>query len=179
MITEHVVRTGILRDDGFGTLRQTLDLQAEQVEREEVRSAVNFGVRLTLYSRQGQQADAATAPTTVLYRYGERISAMAKLRPPRNFRNPGAFDYQRYLEEKGIAALGTGKATEVHLLQGSWVAGSNYGDRPLMRQSSKRFMRSGHRRMLRCSTPWSLAMTRSSIATRGSIFSGRERITYW
>jgi competence protein ComEC len=118
VITGHVVRAGILREDGFGTRRQTLDLQAEQVQREEVSSAVNFGVRLTLYSRHGQQADAASEPTTVLYRYGERISATAKLRPPRNFRNPGAFDYQRYLEEKGIAALATGKAPEAHLLPG-------------------------------------------------------------
>jgi predicted membrane metal-binding protein len=179
VITGHVVRTGILRDDGFGTLRQILDLQAEQVQREEVSSAVNFGVRLTLYSRQAQQADAATAPTTVLYRYGERISVTAKLRPPRNFRNPGAFDYQRYLEEKGIAALGTGKVTEAHLLPG--FVGSRF---ELWRQAAheaiiKKIMRSGHRRMLRCSTPWSSAMTRSSIATPGSIFSVRGRITYW
>ncbi|HEV2688214.1 MAG TPA: ComEC/Rec2 family competence protein, partial [Bryobacteraceae bacterium] len=41
-----------------------------------------------------------------------------KLRPPRNFRNPGAFDYEAYLASKGIAALGSAKAENVESLPG-------------------------------------------------------------
>jgi competence protein ComEC len=43
---------------------------------------------------------------------------LSKLNPPRNFRNPGAFDYQGYLAEKGIAALPSTKALSVEGLPG-------------------------------------------------------------
>jgi competence protein ComEC len=42
----------------------------------------------------------------------------AKLYPPRNFRNPGAFDYAGYLAENGIVALGSAQADTVELLPG-------------------------------------------------------------
>jgi competence protein ComEC len=42
----------------------------------------------------------------------------AKLSPPRNFRNPGAFDYRGYLAEKGIIALASTKAASVEVLPG-------------------------------------------------------------
>jgi len=35
---------------------------------------------------------------------GQRIRFMAKLRKPRNFGNPGNFDYERYLRERGVYA---------------------------------------------------------------------------
>jgi competence protein ComEC len=41
-----------------------------------------------------------------------------KLYPPRNFRNPGAFDYEGYLAENGIVALGSTKVANVELLPG-------------------------------------------------------------
>ena len=44
--------------------------------------------------------------------YGERIRVLAKLRRPRNFRNPGAFDYEEYLTENGIAALEVGRRAQ-------------------------------------------------------------------
>lgn len=42
--------------------------------------------------------DGATFPL----RYGDRIEATATLRSPRNFGNPGAFNYEGYLAEQGI-----------------------------------------------------------------------------
>jgi len=42
----------------------------------------------------------------------------AKLKLPRNFRNPGAFDDPAYLGDRGIAALGSSKAEDVELLPG-------------------------------------------------------------
>jgi competence protein ComEC len=48
---------------------------------------------------------------------------IATLRPPRNFRNPGAWDYEGYLHRLGIAAIGSGKAASVEVLS------SDSGDR--------------------------------------------------
>ena len=53
-----------------------------------------------------------------VFHYGERIRLPVKLKLPRNFRNPGAFDYQGYLAANGIAALGSAKAEDVELLPG-------------------------------------------------------------
>ncbi len=50
--------------------------------------------------------------------YGDRIRFTTKLKLPRNFRNPGAFDYQSYLADRGIAALGSAKMENVERLPG-------------------------------------------------------------
>jgi Domain of unknown function (DUF4131) len=39
-----------------------------------------------------------------VFRYGERVRFPAKLRAPRNFRNPGAFDYRGYLADLRVVA---------------------------------------------------------------------------
>ena len=57
-----------------------------------------------------------------LFRYGERLRFSAKLYPPRNFRNPGAFDYAGYLAENGIVALGPAKAGDNLEMGGTKVA---------------------------------------------------------
>jgi competence protein ComEC len=121
LITAHVIQGGTLRDDGFGTLRQMLDVETEQVRVGEKDFVVPFGVRLSLYSRElGQEHEDSSAgnPAVRVYRYGQRIQFPAKLRPPLNFRNPGSFDYQTYLRDQGIAALGSSKADQVELLPG-------------------------------------------------------------
>ena len=53
-----------------------------------------------------------------LFHYGDRIRFSAKLKLPRNFRNPGAFDYQGYLADHNIAALGSAKIENVERLPG-------------------------------------------------------------
>ena len=50
--------------------------------------------------------------------YGDRLRFTAKLKRPRNFRNPGAFDYQGYLADRGIAALRSAKIENVERLPG-------------------------------------------------------------
>ena len=121
LITAHVTRSGRLRDDGYGTLRQTLDVQTEELASGQTVSQFQFGLRLSLYQRylvpQHAEADRAQ-PAIRVHQYGERVRFPAKLRPPRNFRNPGAFDYRSFLAEQGIAALGTGKADQVQVLPG-------------------------------------------------------------
>ena len=53
-----------------------------------------------------------------LFRYGQRIRFFAELIRPRNFRNPGAFDYAGYLRDNGISALASTKYEKVELLRG-------------------------------------------------------------
>jgi competence protein ComEC len=53
-----------------------------------------------------------------LFLYGQRLRLPIKLKLPRNFRNPGSFDYQSYLAANGIAALASAKAEDVQLLPG-------------------------------------------------------------
>lgn len=82
-------------------------------------------VRLNIYSQKGNDerfAEESEVPRSDVpmhvFRYGERVRVFAKLRLPRNFRNPGAFDYRGYLADQGIAALGSAKSTDVQLLPG-------------------------------------------------------------
>ena len=110
----HVTKTGSVRDAGFGVLRQTLDVETEEVLTEGSATAVRGGVRLSLYADE-RTRNSAPGHT---YTYGERLRAVAKLNPPRNYRNPGSFDYRGYLAENGIAALASGKAVKAELLPG-------------------------------------------------------------
>ena len=58
-------------------------------------------------------------------KYGERIHLLAKLRLPRNFGNPGAFDYEGYLHGRGIVALASVKADKIEVVPGT--SGSRFG----------------------------------------------------
>jgi competence protein ComEC len=110
-LTAHVTREGKLRDSSPGEQRQTLDVETEEVQSENgAPTPLRSGVRLNLY------ADEHAAMR--LFRYGERIRVPVKLKLPRNFHNPGAFDYESYLAENGISALASAKAEAVQLLPG-------------------------------------------------------------
>ena len=159
-ITAHVTRDGRLQQGGFNEIKQTLDLETENVETESIdaesaaienletddaaaapiepatshRESIHSGIRLSIYSPRPNDAapeeisepipTTANAPMPVFH-YGDRIRFSAKLKLPRNFRNPGAFDYEGYLADRGIAALGTAKIENVERLPG--VAGSRIG----------------------------------------------------
>jgi len=53
-----------------------------------------------------------------LLQYGQRIKFPASLIAPRNFRNPGAFDYVGYLCNKGISAAASTKYNSLEVLPG-------------------------------------------------------------
>jgi competence protein ComEC len=125
-VTGHVVRDGRVQATGQQEFRQSIDLQAEQLrtDSDEIVPAHSI-LRLNIYrateSDHGVNANSdrsADATPTRVFHYGERIRLLAKLRRPRNFRNPGAFDYRGYLSDHGIAALGSAKSTDVELLPG-------------------------------------------------------------
>ena len=50
--------------------------------------------QVTLYAREGESLPAL--------RYGQNVELDAKVRKPRNFGNPGAFDYVRYLAHQDV-----------------------------------------------------------------------------
>ena len=122
-VTAHVTREGRIQPGGFGELRQTLDIESEQVQTLDGPAVpVHSGIRVNIYSPRANEdvpADLAlTSPLTQTFHYGDRIRFLAKLKPRRNFRNPGAFDYEGYLADRGIAALGSAKIENVELLTG-------------------------------------------------------------
>lgn len=112
-ITAHVTRDGRLRPAAFDETQQTLDVEAEQVRTQAGETAnLHSGIRLSVYSLH----DAASPPR--IFHYGERMRFSARLKLPRNFRNPGAFDYRGYLADRGIAVLASAKADSVEALPG-------------------------------------------------------------
>jgi competence protein ComEC len=118
-MTAHVTREGKLREGSPNEIRQSLDVETEDLLLENnTRVAVQSGVRLGIYSPATPSSAQAAAPTMHLFRYGERIRLSVKLKLPRNFRNPGAFDYQTYLAANGISALASAKAEDAALLPG-------------------------------------------------------------
>ena len=121
-LTAHVTREGKFREAGPNELRQTLDLQIEDiVTGNATKLPLHSGVRLGIYDPQpapSQESPESPTPAMRLFHYGERIRLPVKLKLPRNFHNPGAFDYEGYLSENGIAALASAKSADVQLLPG-------------------------------------------------------------
>jgi competence protein ComEC len=116
-ITAHVIHDGRLQEHDGGELRQTVDIQTEEILTEQGTTLpVRSGVRLGIY-RQTATLDPRSSIRVL--RAGERIQFTGRLRSPRNFRNPGAFDYENYLVDHGITALGSAKAEDVQLLPGT------------------------------------------------------------
>jgi hypothetical protein len=95
-----------------------LDLETEEIASSHGTRQVSAGLRLSIYSDETERAPAGEAATPRIYRYGERLRFPAKLRPPRNFRNPGAFDYEGYLADSGILVLGSAKSANVVAMPG-------------------------------------------------------------
>ena len=132
-VTAHVVAEGNLEADGHGSERQQIDVAVEQVAAHSQTRDVKFDVRLNVYAKTTQssdeteESDDASAPATQmrLLRSGERIRFTAQLIAPRNFRNPGAFDYAGYLREQGIAATAAVKYGAIETLPG--FSGNRFG----------------------------------------------------
>jgi len=112
---------------------EQIDVVTESLANDSEKRNVIAGLRLNLYGHQPEfeYGDAEAAPTTHL-RYGDRIRLVTKLRAPKNFHNPGAWDYEGYLHQMGIVALGSAKASTIEVL------GRNSGDRLARWQSRAR-----------------------------------------
>jgi competence protein ComEC len=119
-LTAHVTHAGSWREAGLDERRQTLDVATEEIITEDGRRlALHSGIRVSIYDTRPSQATAPSqSDSNTPLCYGTRLHLAAKLKFPRNFRNPGAFDYQSYLAAHGIAALASAKAEDVQLLPG-------------------------------------------------------------
>jgi competence protein ComEC len=137
MLTAHVVRESPEAKNGSES-SQSIDLETESLAagpppalRKPFQRLVfgPFGtaaplqitVRATVYGHEdedGEEEGAAEAPAFPPLLYGERVRVVGRLRVPRNFGNPGAFDYRQYLAEHGISALISVRADRLERLPG-------------------------------------------------------------
>ncbi len=122
IITAHVVKEGVLLEKK-NDVQQRLDLGTEQVQTGSEIVAVHSGLRVSLYghetkTEENNESEKSSPQPIHWFRYGERLRFQARIYPPRNFRNPGAFDYVGYLADNGIVAIGSTKLETVELLPG-------------------------------------------------------------
>jgi len=132
-VTARVTHDGRLRPGSLGEIRQILDLETEQITTSAGQVVpAQSGLRLSIYRPRAHDPVSEEDPTQAqdsfgparTFHCGDRIVFSAKLKLPRNFRNPGAFDYRGYLADRGITALASAKADTVELLpgfSGSWI----------------------------------------------------------
>jgi competence protein ComEC len=147
ILTAHVIREGYAHASGPRSIRQSIDVETETIENEGKTCPGRAGVRLSLYEKvensnasSVQETDDASAPQDArdknkgggpaaanepapalpapAFSYGTRLRIRVKLHTARNFRNPGAFDYEGYLRENGISMLGSAQIADVELLPG-------------------------------------------------------------
>ncbi len=127
-VTGHVIREGLLRDSPYGGKQESVDIEAEELATADHASNAHAGARITLYSRESDEAAAEQSggeSALPVYTYGERLQLPAKLRMPRNYGNPGALDLAGYLASQGIRLTGSARAAQVEILPG--FAGSRIG----------------------------------------------------
>ncbi len=127
-VTAYVTREGLLRDSPYGGAQESVDLETEQLRFGERVLNTAIGIRLTIYSKRSEEDEArdlgGESPLHV-YTYGQRLHLIAKLRMPRDYRNPGAMDMVGYLNSQGIGLTGSAHASSVDVLPG--FVGSRIG----------------------------------------------------
>ena len=127
-VTAYVIREGIVREGRYGGKQESVDVRTERLQQGERALDTTVGIRLTIYSKQTEEDGAreagAQSPLHV-YTYGQRLHFIAKLRMPRNYRNPGAMDMAGYLASQGIRLTGSAHASSVAVLSG--FVGSRIG----------------------------------------------------
>ncbi len=137
-ITGHVVRSELpavqSSTDASGWWnksegRQSLDLETEEISSDGSTRKLALGVRVNVYSsfdsNDEDRGEADLTKPTAEFRYGQRLKFSTRLHEPRNFNNPGAWDYRGYLAQQGIVALASAKADQVKVEPG--LAGTRLG----------------------------------------------------
>jgi competence protein ComEC len=146
-VTAHVIREGNLQAETPGSFHQRVDVETERIESASETRDSRIGVRLNIYSgvilrralHDGEELDSPehdseqdsdepdlyehdsprSQPDKMhLLGYGQRIRFSSTLNLPRNFRNPGAFDYAGYLRQSGISATASAKYAGIEFLPG-------------------------------------------------------------
>jgi competence protein ComEC len=113
LVTAHVISEGDIQSEG-DSIRQRIDIETQTIASDSQTKGIAEGIRLTIYQNdRGSSRDHMS-----LFSYGQRIRFRTTLVPPRNYRNPGAFDYAGYLRENGIVATASVKNASVEILPG-------------------------------------------------------------
>ena len=170
-VIAHVTREGIVRDSPYGGKQESVDVETEELTAGEHHLADPVGIRLTIFSKQQDEEEAASTgalSSLATYTYGERLHITAKLRAPRNYGNPGALDLVGYLASQGIRLTGSARATDVKVLAD--FSGSRIG---LWRAVARRSVL-GHIQMLWPGDPGALMQ---AMLIGGRAFFGREMKT--
>lgn len=146
-VTGYVKRDGVAHGTG-AYQRQTVDLQTESIERDGAVVPLKVGVRLSFFGaapaeepKEDDTGDGAPGHVDTAHEreygtlrphgvprtfsYGQRLRFPVKLRQPRNFQNPGAWDFVGYLHQQGIALTGALAAQKIAVLPG--VEGATVG----------------------------------------------------
>jgi competence protein ComEC len=119
-LTARVLKEGYARAAGPRSTR-SIDVETDAIANADGSWPLRTGVRLTIYERVENQAisdDPITRSPDHPILYGSRLRIRAKLHPARNYRNPGAFDYEGYLRDNGISLLGSAEAADIEQLPG-------------------------------------------------------------
>ncbi len=114
IVAAHVIADGEIQPESPGSFRQRIDVQTETIASGSEARVVSAGVRLSIYETE----KAPFARAMPLFQYGQRIRFRTTLVQPRNYRNPGAFDYAGYLRDQGILAIASTKLADVESLPG-------------------------------------------------------------
>jgi competence protein ComEC len=99
---------GRLREDPLALpWGQRFDVDLEQVESAGMSLPTSGGLRVNFY------AGGRGAETPAGLRAGDRVEALVKARPPRNYLDPGAFDIHGFLARQGIDVTGSLRSGEL------------------------------------------------------------------
>jgi predicted membrane metal-binding protein len=129
-VTARVIAEGEIQSEGDSSFRQRVNIETEALESDSQTKKIAERIRLSVY--QNDRGDARNQMR--LFSYGERIRFRTTLVAPRNYRNPGAFDYAEYLRDKGVVAGASVKYSNIEVLPGfagnrveSWRAAVHRG----------------------------------------------------
>src|SRR5512146_70146 len=122
IVVGHVIHDATLLAGGGP--RQRFDVESESIVGPG-RFEEPVVIRATLYaSNRGETVEEFTKEFPQLA-YGDRVYFRALMRLPRNFHNPGAFDYETYLRNLGISATASVSLSHIHVIDGK--TGSRVG----------------------------------------------------
>src|SRR5262249_4459964 len=125
--------------------RERFDVQTEIIRAGERTFTSPVGIRATVFSREWNEDQAEAMVALPPLKYGDRVRFTARLRLPRNFRNPGAFDYEGYLHGLRIGVMASVDAQKIDLLPGK--AGTRLGFwRSRIRRSILEHMNGGNQK---------------------------------
>ena len=114
LVTAHVIAEGEIQSEDDDSFRQRVDIETEKIDSNSETTTIAEGVRLSIY----QNDHSHSGDRMRLLTYGERIRFQTTLVPPRNYRNPGAFDYAGFLHDNGIVAGASVKYPNIEVLPG-------------------------------------------------------------